>query len=155
MYNFDKNKKGSHKRESDSLTPISEDTNPKLNIEVEIEEWEQVSQHLKQLKKKELNLRICISEATCGELKTGIHCFHTEEKKVIISKRTTTSVIRESLMEHWGLLSSKEKECFSFFPKLSMDEYNKLEDTSTIDKFLICKPSAPTIKIKEDIENED
>jgi len=121
-----------------------------MNI-VDLLTWQETLEQLRDLKKKELSMRL----ALCQELFKGQDL--GSEKKDIIAvvggfrvKATytiNTSIDEDELTEIWDDLSAEEHACINFKPVLVKSELDKLPEDSQLWDVLTSKPATPTLSI--------
>lgn len=121
-----------------------------MNI-VDLITWQETLEQLRDLKKKELSMRM----ALCQEMFKGQDL--GSEKKDIIAvvggfrvKATytiNTSIDEDALTEIWDDLSAEEHACVNFKPVLVKSELDKLPEDSQLWDVLTSKPATPTLSI--------
>jgi len=121
-----------------------------MNI-VDLLTWQETLEQLRDLKKKELSMRM----ALCQEMFKGQDL--GSEKKDIIAvvggyrvKATYTinaSIDEDALTEIWDDLSAEEHACVNFKPVLVKSELDKLPEDSQLWDVLTSKPATPTLSI--------
>lgn len=115
-----------------------------------IEEWIIAKVAADEFKKKEMNLRKEICEYLLeGKIK-GTVKRTIEGYLLTASAKLNTSIDKEVLEAIWEDLTTEEKACFRFDPKLVAKEYKKLPvEYNTLDIAITDKPGAPTLSFKK------
>ena len=125
-----------------------------LDLQNEIMDWEQAKKHLDGAKRIEMSYRLSICEKLLiQDLEVGTHSFSGDSFVFKIAKRTTTELLVETLECIYDDLSSEERECISFHPKISRKAYKELENSDLIDECIIVKQAVPSISIVRENTN--
>lgn len=116
-------------------------------------EWLQMSLDLKELKEKEMKRRkeLCaeIFEGKIGKMKKK---FMSDNYEVVAESGVGQKIDKEVLMEMWEELDETEKAAVKWDPSLVAAGYKLVKSTSLLNECITTKPSSPTLKVREIIE---
>ncbi len=113
-------------------------------------EWKVMSEDLKLLKKKELQLR----KELCNEMfdgKVGAFTETIREDGAFEAKATskiTTTLDAGTLDAVWEELPQAQRDCIAWKPSIKLRDYNKLAEGSLLSEAITQKPATPTLKVE-------
>ena len=115
--------------------------------------WRDLSIEIKDLVAKEMIIRKQLVKQVSEEL--GTHRLKDDIIEVTVKNGLYYYVDKEGLLAIWKMLSREEKDCIRWKPELSLREYKKLDEYSSLSRVITTKPSAPSMEVKiyEDSKN--
>ena len=127
-------------------------------FESKVETWEMLQIQLKMLKEDEMKLRLEIADhVSNGQVGKFKKEFEADGHTFVVSFGTTLSVDQKLYYEMEDELKEMGVDCFKHSVGLDKRKYNQIDSSVAlfaINKVLIEKPSAPTIKRKGDKDSE-
>lgn len=110
--------------------------------------FKSIQKQLKDIKKKEADMRIEICDELLRRKPVGTHSFNIGNFRLKVTKKITTSIDKVMLEALYDDFTPEEAACFAFNPSFQSSKYKLLEDSSHVDEVLETKPAMPTIVIE-------
>jgi hypothetical protein len=130
-----------------------------------IAEWMELQSKLKDIKEKEMALRIKICDTLVPDDNAGTFKFDIGELKVKIAKKFNYNILKKEYDDLADAFNDAEKECVRLKPELNMKKYNAYvalvgtDEELDMDNLHMCidiKPAAPTLQVgAQDNDEED
>lgn len=119
-------------------------------LKEKLEQHRKMALDLKDLKKKESDLRdeICEAYKSQGFNTAGTHTFYSDNLEIKMALGISYSLDVDALEKDKDSLSQEERDCIKYTPSIIMDNYNALlGDDLLLDEYIITKDKKPTLKI--------
>lgn len=130
----------------------------RATFESKVEAWEMLQIQLKMLKEDEMKLRLEIADHVAnGQVGKFKKEFESDGHTFVVSFGTTLSVDQNLYHEMKDVFNGMDVDCFKQTVGLDKRKYNQIDSSVVlfaVNKVLIEKPSAPTIKRKGDKDSE-
>ena len=114
-----------------------------------IEEWMEISEKLKEIKAREAELRVEITESVFPGAGEGTLTAHMHGLKIKGGFKYNRTVDQKLLTDTWSELDSDEQACFQQKFNLVLGKY-KENSTPLVDSLITVKPGMPTLTIVVD-----
>ena len=128
-----------------------------------LSEWQEMQSQMKELREKEMALRIKICEALVPDDNAGTFKFKIDNLDVKVVKKFNYNINKKDYADVKDAFNDAEKECIRLNPELNMKVYNSYialegtEEELELDNLHTCieiKPAAPTLSIGSNDEDE-
>jgi len=128
-----------------------------------LSEWQEMQTQMKELKEKEMALRIKICDTLVPDDNAGTFKFKVDNLDVKVVKKFNYNINKKDYADVKDAFNDAEKECIRLNPELNMKVYNSYialegtEEELELDNLHTCieiKPAAPTLSIGSNDEDE-
>ena len=128
-----------------------------------LSEWQEIQTQMKELKEKEMALRIKICDTLVPDDNAGTFKFKIDNLDVKVVKKFNYNILKKDYNDLKDAFNSAENECIRLNPELNMKTYNAYvalagtEEEMDLDNLHQCidiKPAAPTLSIGSSDEDE-
>lgn len=125
----------------------------KKSIDEKIEEWTELQEQLKRVKKQEMDLRVDICSELAADKPVGTHNFDKGVYKVKVKIGENINIDDDLYFEMLPFMTAEEKECVKLKPNLKITEYKKLiqseeYESGQLDNCITVTPATPTLEVK-------